>query len=586
MKKITVILSTLILCLILGFSISNNTTEISAKTYTNKSQVQKEVKSLNKKIKNLKKQAAIDKKKSEKYNKKYKKKKKKNVTAIILGSIESTDPFIVSYLGRSFYITNPNKGIYWLNTFTAEIKATKKSTYYNGHKYKGMKVVVDPDLQKSTKYEMSYKKKQKTLKKYTTQRDKLKKALSFKISTSTRYLYLDYPGSYENFTPDQTYYNTIKWTSSNPSVITVNSKDGFYSCKKTGEATITAQTNISGKKSSFKVIVKNNEKLDIGTTEIRVESGLRVYVKVPSKFKVDYAKAYIEDESICNLGEDDIYTPGEDEDEDEEIDDEDEEYLEVNGLNAGSTNVVVTYHQYRIEFKVIVYEKEASFKTDRVQYTSDDIGKQKTITFTTNVENLQVSCNDPKSISINSVNIPKISKKGDYVTATINYTILAPRAFQVSFFVSIDLDKVNYDDYEGDYDDASDLTGNCKVTFDYYGFQKKKAVIEDVEYISDISGFTDKTDVSDLGYESFDLVDSEGDLSSLIPPYNNDFDLPLNYVVLTTGKIQSATFEGDCCEINDKTDVAVSLNPLTEGTGTLKVTTTNGVNLELPVFVS
>lgn len=345
MSKKKVLFGMALLCavFVLGLGMDINTKTARAVT---KKQVQAKISTLQKDIKNLKKQ----------YNKTAARenKQREGVTPVF-GDVISFNPFILRDVTNSYYwITNPKKMTRVLYTASGSLKLTGKYRKYEGHTCAvGRAVSVS---RKAPKIKEKIEKKQKTLK---ANQNALKEKVEFvnstfvfAIGTKTS---LDWSWRYSGK------YNSIKWKSSNSNIVAVNSS-GRITAKKVGTATISATSSLSKKTTKCKVkVVKEEEKEQDGLkiykdsgswddkTEVKNDEYL--YVKKGDSFwlSFDYDGEYVDvydvDVTFVSADGSDVTVL---------MGDYDGEKIRFDAVDIGTSIIVVTYKGIEMQFGVLV----------------------------------------------------------------------------------------------------------------------------------------------------------------------------------------------------------------------------------------
>lgn len=383
--------------------------EKEANAYTTKAQIRKSIKKYTYLEKKVKKEAISAKKSYQKYSKQSGKARNGSIV-IFMGKIVNSDPCVVYAWNQYFYIQNPERGTRAWGAFTGSIKKTGGYKYINGYTAVCARTVNDPAGGKASKYKAIYDKKAALANSYASIKDKLKRALTYKVSMKSAHVFLGYNGSTADVSPYESYYNKVTWRSSNTAIATVSSK-GIVKGKKCGKVTITARTNISKKTTKFKVYVKNRPELKCDLNSSEMEVGTAKEVKILTKGMVRYndIKYKTSNSKVCGI-----------------IDNWPSKSVTFECREEGIADVTIEYRQYIKHIRVKGYKLEASLDTNEVKYTKSDIGVQKTIGFKTNTDDVTVYAAESDKLRIDNVSLPKFGQQSQCVSGTITYTVLKP----------------------------------------------------------------------------------------------------------------------------------------------------------------
>lgn len=364
MKKRRSLLITALFLLILGLvTIMSKPTvnPAQAKTYLSRAQAKKEIRQLTAQLKKAEKATASAKKQYNKY-KKQSKKNSRGAFPLIAATIRNESPLIVQS-GSYYYVKNPSHPPSILGVYTGEVRRVGGTKIINGMTCVVVKEVRDSAYGKAKKAAKKYEACQARCINIKSKRKKLKKGLTFKLRGGSRTAYI---GIRKYLLSGGTYYNKIKWKSSNSSVASV-SKKGVVSGKKEGKVTITAKMSLSKKTSRFKVTVKKK-------SVVKKSSVLKMSHSVLSIPKESYRRVRIEGESKADLWTSSNTSVV-------EVDKKGFVYAKGEGV----ATVTARIGKSTGHVKVNVYTPKVHFLENKVEYTENDIGKQKTYKFMSNI---------------------------------------------------------------------------------------------------------------------------------------------------------------------------------------------------------
>ena len=261
-----------------------------AKTYTSAKQIKKELKSINKRLPKAKKEY----KEAEKRVKPLQAKSKKELKGslpVFLARIVNGNPLVISYANSYYRVSDASKGVSAIGLFTGSIRVKGGYSYVNGYTCANAVAVKSSVAGKLNKASKKLAKKKKVYDKLVEEKKKLKKTLTYRVPSRT--LNMD-EGKFVTLSALCTnkYYNKVKWTSSNPSVLKVGG--GVIKAMKGGKATLTAVTSISKKKTKITVNVKGFPRL---TAELNKSS---LQLLVGDTDYVDFKKGYYVTEAFSS----------------------------------------------------------------------------------------------------------------------------------------------------------------------------------------------------------------------------------------------------------------------------------------------
>lgn len=221
--------------------------------YSSAKEVKKEIKKINKKIS---KATRASKKAKAKYKSLAAKDKKETAGShlLFLAKIENTNPFIVSTGGHYYRVKKPSNGTTLLGHYTASVRFSGGSTYYFGVSCTNVTAVKSSVDAKLTKAHKEMNRQESLRKRLIKKRNKLKKTLTYRVPRKDCTIDAGETFSLKYFC-DDSYYNEVKWKSSNTSVVTI--KKGKVKALRPGKVTITAKTSISKKTTKISVTVND-----------------------------------------------------------------------------------------------------------------------------------------------------------------------------------------------------------------------------------------------------------------------------------------------------------------------------------------
>ncbi|MCI5732137.1 MAG: Ig-like domain-containing protein [Eubacterium sp.] len=491
----------------------------SAEAYSNRKQVKTALKKTQKKMKKEK-AAYCSAKKKKNYYKKKSRAYYKGAKPIFMAPIACRNPLVVYQAGTYYRISNSGSHGIWFGKYLGFIRLSGGYTNINGYYCRNATAVISPYEKKETRATLSYKKHLKKYNKLAKQKNKLKKALTFKIPAKNFSLYV---GNSKNVKPKNTYYNKINLTSSNSAVAQINGTT--IRGVSAGSATITATHSISGKKTSFKIEVRNKKTIELNYSSYYLEMGKKIELEGkdwdPDREDRDY-EVYTWSSSNSSVAK--VSSTG-----------------KVTAVGYGSAVITVSSDKEMGRCYITVIQsvkRRLDFEASSLTYTQDDVGTQKTIRFTSNIPDLQW------------------------------YTKAYGGDSDVDTIEIIHIDKV---DYHPDSDPRNMVSGSITITIKNCG----KSCLEGSSYDYDVQS-------------EMDIIVSGLFMSdSIFPSWSTD-EKSAFYGYGNVGELISVSgFDSSIlsCEIKQEDNQRIAINTKKAGKTTVTVYTSTGYSRTFPITV-
>ena len=397
--------------------------------YSTRNQIKTALNKTKKKMKKVKASYQSEKKKM----KEYKKKSRayyKGAKPILMASIVLRDPLVIYQAGTYYRITNSASSQIWFGKYLGHIRMSSGYSNINGYYCRNATAVISPYSKKQTQATLAYKRHLKEYKKLAKKKKQLDTTLNFTISKDDIDLYV---GNTKELKPKKTYYNKIKIMSSNPAVLRVEGTK--IRALSAGQATIKATYSISNKKTAITVRVLDKEKLELNYSSYYLEEGKTLELKGKKGRTYGDYDGYSWTSSNPSIAK--VSRRG-----------------KVTAVSYGTAVISVTDGCELGTCIIIVGEAvvpQTIFDASEFNFTQEDIGTQKTIGFTSNLQELEFHVAEGRNscIHIDRVDYVPTSDPHNMVSGSITFTILESGK--------------DYIWYEYGYNGKKDLQGESKA---------------------------------------------------------------------------------------------------------------------------